>query len=123
MPNQGRDAYDDAEWEALARFVAGESSPSEAAIVEERLSQSSEEAALVAALDRVTSRRATDPAPPIDVERALAQVRNRLAANEIPSLDVARQRKYAFAGRRAWLGALAAALVFIAAIAVWITMR
>jgi transmembrane sensor len=125
MPNQGRDAYDDAEWEALARFVAGESSPSEAAIVEERLSQSSEEAALVAALDRVTSRVAHDPAPEIDVERALAQVRNRLAANEIPSLDVARHRKYSFAGRGSWWGggALAAALVFIAAIAVWISRR
>ena len=123
MANQERDSYHeedetprDAQWEALARFVAGECTPDEAAAVEERLSRSSEESALVSAIERVAGRLAVDPTPEVDVESALARVRNRLASDQIRSLDTERtRRRSTLTGRRSWwVAGLAAGLVFIA---------
>jgi transmembrane sensor len=123
MANQERDSYHgedetprDAQWEALARFVAGECTSDEAAAVEEQLSRSSDVSALVSAIERVTARLAVDPLPDVDVERALASVRNRLAADEVHSLDAERARRRSGTGGRGswWVAALAAGLVIVA---------
>ena len=119
MANQHHDSYvagdepHDGEWQALARFLAGESSPAEAAAVEERLSRSSEEAALVAALERVGARLAVEPLTGIDVEQALARVRNRLESGEVHSLEVERTRRLSPMRSRNWWIALAAGVVFV----------
>src|SRR3954470_24363382 len=113
MPKQGPDSYDaprprDAEWEAIARFLAGESTPVEAASVERRLAESSDEAVLLAALGRVTSRLASEPVPDVDVEQALAQVRLRFADSRVRSLDSGRSRRRFVAAQPARWMALAA---------------
>jgi transmembrane sensor len=122
MANQDRDSYHgedetphDAEWEALGRFVAGECTAEESATVGERLSRSSDESALVGAIDRVTKRLAADPAPGVEIEQALARVRNRMASEEVRSLDGERaRRRFAQSGRKHWLvPALAAGVVFV----------
>src|SRR4051812_46399019 len=118
MPNQGHDSYDtprDAEWEAIARFLAGESTPGEATSVEQRLTESSDQAVLLAVLGRVTSRLAHEPLPDVDVEKALARVHTRFTESGMRSLDGARARRRFVAAQPARWMALAAAVVVIAA--------
>ena len=120
MPNQGHDSFDnvrDPEWEAMARFLAGESTPEEAASVERRLSESSDESVLLAALGRVTNQLANEPLPDIDVERALARVRLRFTESGVRSLDSARSRRRFVSSQPARWMAVAAAVVVIAATA------
>jgi transmembrane sensor len=71
----------DAEWEQVARFLAGESEPAEARRFRERLAREPERAALVEALDAALT---LPPEPPLssqDVEAALAAVRARRDAD------------------------------------------
>src|SRR5262245_26455687 len=123
MAKQDHDSYQgedetphDAEWTALGRFVAGECSPEESAAVEERLSRSSDESAFVVAIDRVSKRLAADPAPGVEIEQALARARNRMASDEVRSLDDERaRRRFGPRGWKRWLvPALAAGVVFVA---------
>ena len=123
MANQDRDSYRgedemprDAVWEAIARFVAGESTDAEAAAVQERLSRSIEESALVAAVERVTAagRLTDEESTGIDVEGALARVRNRIADGEIHSLEERARRPISHGSRvPGWMLALAAGLVLV----------
>ncbi|HUQ80755.1 MAG TPA: FecR domain-containing protein [Gemmatimonadaceae bacterium] len=77
---------DSADWEAIARFFAGESSPEEAAVVRRWLEAHPEEAAALAALGDSTSKLVSVTPPDLDVEAALASVvRRRDAA---PQADV-----------------------------------
>ncbi|MES2521970.1 MAG: FecR domain-containing protein [Gemmatimonadota bacterium] len=68
-----------ADWEALARYSAGESAPAEVAAVRAWLASHPAAAALV---DSVLPRAVPAPAEPsVDVERALATVRARIVAD------------------------------------------
>jgi len=64
----------DAEWEALARFLADESDPDEKHRLRDRLAASPDRAALLAALDAATRPTAQEPISHADVESALASV-------------------------------------------------
>jgi transmembrane sensor len=64
------------DWEALARYIAGESSPDEVKRLEAQLSAHPSDKALIDALAAVTQRMAPAPAD-LDVEAALRQVKAR----------------------------------------------
>jgi len=64
----------DAEWEELARFLSGESSPAEQRRLRARLARDPERAALVQALDAALTPPDEPPLAPEEVERALASV-------------------------------------------------
>jgi transmembrane sensor len=64
----------DAEWEELARFLAGESSPEEQRRLRVRLARDPERAALVQALDAALTPADEAPLAAEEVERALASV-------------------------------------------------
>jgi transmembrane sensor len=78
----------DAEWEELARFLAGESSPEEQRRLRTRLARDPERAALVQALDAALTPPDETPLAPDEVERALASVmarREPIAHRNLPS--------------------------------------
>lgn len=117
------------DWEAIARYLAGESTPAEAREVRAWLDARPDRAAVVAALGRSFERLAAeDAAADVDVEGALARVHARMAE---PALTVDREARSApvprFAPRLSatrplwrrpvgWLAA--AAMVAIAAVGV-----
>lgn len=73
----------DAEWEALARYLAGESSPEEADAIARRLATQPEDAALLARLRAITERLVEAPSASLpvgdaDTERTLRLVKARL---------------------------------------------
>lgn len=72
----------DAEWEELARFLAGESSPAEQRQLRARLARDPERAALVQALDAALTPAEEPPLAAEEVERALASV---MARREPPA--------------------------------------
>lgn len=88
MPNQTpaqppRD--DSADWEALARYFAGESKPDEATTVRQWLEAHPAEAAALSALGDATAHLPTAMPPGLDVEAALRRVNERRdEANVIP---------------------------------------
>lgn len=97
------------DWDALARFYAGESPPAEAVRIGEWLAANPDERALLEALDRAVDRAADD----VDVEAALARVHARMDEPFVarPRLSVLRGSS---TPRRRWpvaAGILAAAAV------------
>jgi transmembrane sensor len=80
-PGLDGDAVD---WEALARFLAGESSSQEADAVRGWLAENPDRHAVVAALDRAMNLAADPPPANLDVEAALARVHGRMDARETP---------------------------------------
>src|SRR5215213_3955450 len=66
-----------AEWEGLARFLAGESGPDEERRIRESLASDAERAALVNALDATLAPPVEAPLSPREVEAALASVMKR----------------------------------------------
>ena len=106
-------------WEALARYLAGESTAPEADRIARWLAEHPGDAAVVAALDEATHVRSLREEPGVDVEAALRRVQAR--RDEPAALRVARSRGAPrlphFAGRpsRAWgsVGLLAAAAVLV----------
>lgn len=102
------------DWEALARFVAGESSPNERAQVQRELEAEPARAALLGALNQALD--APEPVPPSagEVEAALAAVRARRDAKREPSdrrTSVISLEKYRSRWRDARFRAAAAVLV------------
>ena len=79
-PDSGAQA-EDADWEALARYLAGESSPDEAAQMRRWLDARPERAELVAAMQRALAPLAEREPSDIDVEGAWRTVRARMAAD------------------------------------------
>ena len=65
------------DWEALARYVAGESSPEEIAQIETRLAADPKDKALLDALATLTARIGSTLPADLDVEAALRQVKAR----------------------------------------------
>src|SRR3954470_422136 len=82
----------DAEWEELARFLAGQSSPEEQRRLRARLARDPERAALVQALDAALIPPDETPLAAEEVERALASVLARrepvTRRNASPSPDI-----------------------------------
>ncbi|WP_411278958.1 FecR family protein [Gemmatimonas sp.] len=74
----------DADWDALARFMAGESDAVESAVVAQWLATHPEDAALAALVKARAERAVTRSEISVDTEQALAAVRSRLA--ETPSM-------------------------------------
>ena len=79
-PDSGSRA-DEADWEALARYMAGESSPDEAAHLRRWLDARPERAELVAAMQRALGTYRDDAPAVVDVEFALRSVHARIAAD------------------------------------------
>jgi transmembrane sensor len=99
------------DWDALARYLAGESPDSEAEVIRAWLLQDPSRSALVHRLDQVTRNPIPD-FPPVDAEAALRKVKARLGEPLVRELPVRRQT--------GWLLRLAAALVLVGGAAlVW----
>jgi transmembrane sensor len=81
QPNSGPD------WEALARFSAGECSPEEAAAIRRWLDANPRDAAVVAALNDASSKLAFATARDLDVERALRRVKARFDKSDDQLLE------------------------------------
>lgn len=124
MPSDfdSRPAADPYDWDTLARYVAGESTPTEAQAVRAWLAERPERARVVAALQQSIDGLAAD-ATDVDVERALEQVHARMRAPEAAPSVVAPRPQLRLVGQpvpraRAirWpvVGSLAAALVLAA---------
>ena len=78
----------DADWEAISRVVAGESTAVESAAVAHWLASHPEDAALAAIVQARAERAATQSMVSVDTERALSAVRSRMTG--APSLTVSR---------------------------------
>jgi transmembrane sensor len=85
-PNPPHD--DPADWEAIARYFAGESTPEEAKVVRGWLEAHPAEAAALNALGGATSDLAKATPPDLDVEAALANVTRRRIADVGTGADV-----------------------------------
>ncbi len=114
---------DDQTWEALARYLAGESDASEAAEVRRLLAERPGDAALLEALDRVLSPERLSPAPVVDMEGALRKVRQRRDGGEEqhrhPRLTVTDGAPRRAVSWRVVAPALAAAAMLTAALFLW----
>jgi transmembrane sensor len=108
------------DWDAIARYLAGESNDDEAAAVREWLEAHPKDRALVERLSAVAT---TDLTLDVDVERALAQVRQKMAASERPALRVERGGGATAAGPRKRMTILALATLVAAAAAVFVVVR
>ncbi len=118
----------DADWEAIGRFVAGESDPHEASQVAAWLAAHPEDAAFVAMMQRRTTRIASRADLAVDTEAALSAVRARM---EAPTLSVVRGGSGAGGGAiratsssmsRRWSGvlvAIAATVLLAAGVRQW----
>jgi len=80
-----------ARWEALARYVAGESTTAEAEDVRRWLAASPGREDLIAALARVSAQLRVPPPADVDVEHALGRVLARLHEPDVRSLGDARE--------------------------------
>jgi transmembrane sensor len=127
--DSGRPA-DQVDWDALARFFAGESSAAEAEAASRWLAEHPEEAEAFASLDAVTGRIAEPPAAgEVDVDAAWMRMAAKLDEQPIPARAVERgvpeTKVYAFAPRRSFwrsptLQAAAAVTLFVGgATALW----
>jgi transmembrane sensor len=74
---------DDVDWEALARYLAGESPPAEAASVRAWLAAEPGRQALYGGLDDALGRLAFAPPADLDVESALRRTRERMREPEV----------------------------------------
>ena len=97
------------DWDKLGRYLAGESSPEEAAAMRRWLEDHPSDASVIAALDAAA--RSVRPAPAVDVEAALRKVKTRM--HEAPPSAIP-WRRY---------GALAAAAVVLLVAGVVVTRR
>src|SRR5678816_2886788 len=80
---------DTADWEAIARYFAGESTSDEAVVVRRWLEAHPTEAAALRALGDATADLSSATAPDLDVEAALASVtRRRLSEDQAGAADV-----------------------------------
>ncbi|HXT15281.1 MAG TPA: FecR domain-containing protein [Gemmatimonadaceae bacterium] len=101
------------DWDAVARFLAGESSPAEAAAVRAWLDANPRDRDLLARLDEVAVPLVT--ANDVDVEAALARVHERMRTT--PTLTVARGRGWSSNRNRfLFVAAAAAAAAVIAGV-------
>ena len=109
-----------ADWEALARYLAGESSAEESERIGQWLKEHKADAMLVAALDRAVSGLALGEQRDVDVDRALSRVvERRNAASEDSARPIRRApRELRYSRRTASTGRVAAILAAAAAVIV-----
>ena len=112
---------EDADWDAIARYFAGESSPDEATAVRRWLEAHPAEASALRALDGATAELVNSTPPDLDVEAALKRVIDRRDAGDIIPIDSRREAKTparTIAPARPWqpfaIPAAAAAVLLIA---------
>ena len=80
-------ADDSADWEAVARYFAGESTPEEVEVVRRWLDAHPAEASALSALGDATGRLSNATPPDLDVEAALARVTERRDAADVIPID------------------------------------
>ena len=73
-----RPSPDPDRWEALARYLSGESTPTEASEIRKWLAEDPTRNELIASLDESLNKLATPPADDVDVEAALRHVKARM---------------------------------------------
>jgi transmembrane sensor len=114
-----------ADWDALARYLAGESDAAEASRIEALLAENPDDRALVDALDGAISQRAGSVAMDVDVEAALARVNARRGGGvtDIRDRRHVRQDRMATPRWRVPFPAVAAAVALFAAGLTWVTLR
>ena len=115
-----RPSPDPDRWAELARYIAGESAPEEAAAIEQWLAADPQRRQLVRSLDQSLQRLAAGEPAEVDVEAALQNVKARFAEAQVREL---RSRKTAAAEQfnRGWsttLIRLAAAVVVLLGVSV-----
>lgn len=117
---------DDGHWEALARFLAGESPPAEADAVRAWLAEHPERQARLDALDRAMDRGAPPAPARLDVEAALARVHGRMDAPQTPVRPLRRPAPPSVAAPR-WrtpaLRVAATVLLLLGALFAWQMLR
>jgi transmembrane sensor len=119
-PTGGSASEQDERWEALARYVAGESSTAEAAQIGLWLTQDPRRGEVLAALQRATTSLEPRADHGIDVEAALQRVSARLAEPPVHAIPPARRPT----GWTAGLTRAAAVVVLLGAAAVvWRAVR
>lgn len=84
MPGTGPQA----DWEALARHVTGESSPEESERIDAWLAAYPEQKEILATLDTAMSRLAEDVPSDLDIDGALERLRSKRDALDRPSLEI-----------------------------------
>ncbi len=115
---------EDEHWEALARYLAGESPPGEADAVRAWLAERPERTARLAALNRAMDRGAASAG--LDVEAALARVHRRMDAPETPVTPLRRPAPPSVAAPRWRTPALrmaAMVLLLLGALFAWQALR
>ena len=111
------------DWEALARYLAGESPQDEVARIEARLNAQPADKALMDSLAAVTERMALKPPKDLDVESALARVKARRSAVEARPLQLERAAARPLGKWRVSLTAIAAVAVFAVGVAGFLSLR
>jgi transmembrane sensor len=114
-PDQPRLPYD---WEALARYLSGESSPTESEQIAHWLAQHPADSELVAALDKAMANLALQDASDVDVEGALSRI---AAKRDAPVAIPPHRTQFHRPTRSPWMAVTllaAAAVVIFAARAV-----
>ena len=123
-PHTGSDSVSQpADWEALARYLAGESSRDEVAQLEARLNAQPADKALMDSLAQVTQRMAAGTPEDLDVDAALLKVKARRSAVDARPLKLNRS---VVRPRFAWrlpLSAIAAVAVFAISVAGFLSLR
>ncbi|MDB4882134.1 MAG: FecR protein [Gemmatimonadetes bacterium] len=121
----------DAEWESLARYLAGECGPEEEHVIRDQLARNAEQGAMLAALDAALTTTTDQPLSTAEIERALQAVRARAALEDasgghqrdiVPLLregPTARLARMRWQWRHAGLRAAAAVLVVAGASMLW----
>jgi transmembrane sensor len=124
-PGHPRDPYD---WDAIGRYLAGESTPSEAAELRRQLAENPDDAALMMKLDEAIARHARHAAASdIDVEAALSAVKARRAEAKVEPLRARPRTPFATTPTTHWRLpgslALAAGILIIISVALWPRLR
>jgi transmembrane sensor len=91
-PN-GSNRNDPADWEAIARYFAGESTPAESEGVRRWLEANPAEASALSALNDVSSQLVSTTPPGLDVEAALKRVAAKRDASDVIPIDSRRPRR------------------------------
>ena len=122
-PDAGSPA-DQIDWDALARYLAGETSADEADVMRRWLDARPDRAELVAALDSSLGRLAYQAPPDLDVEGALRRVRTRMNEPEVRPLPSVATRRAGTVGppARRWPASALRAAAVIGAIAIGTTL-
>jgi transmembrane sensor len=88
MPNETPNPRDDsADWDAIARYFAGECPPDEAAVIRRWLEAHPDEASALTSLNDATALLATATPADLDVEAALKRVAERRDAADVIPID------------------------------------